>query len=54
MITRKKPKRLYFSVREDVHKKFKKWCEKNDTTIQEQLENMFQVWVETEVEGVEL
>lgn len=54
MVVRKKPKRLYFSVREDVHAQFKKWCEKNNTTIQEQLESMFEVWMETEVQGDEI
>ena len=49
MVKRKKPKRLYFSVTEDIHQLFKDWCEYNDTTIQEQLECMFESWLLTEV-----
>ena len=49
MVKRKKQKRLYFSVTEDIHQLFKDWCEYNNTTIQEQLECMFESWLLTEV-----
>lgn len=49
MAKRKKPKRLYFSVTEDIHQLFKDWCEYNETTIQEQLECMFESWLMLEV-----
>lgn len=49
MAVRKKPKRIYFSVTEDIYQIFKDWCKYNKSTMQEQLECMFETWLLTEV-----
>lgn len=50
-VYRSKPKRLYFSVEEEVYKKFKKYCEINNTTIQEQLSSLFDtLWTSIELD----
>lgn len=48
MSKRTKPKRLYVSVTEDTHQRFKRWCDEQGTTIQEQLESMVEVCLEVE------
>ena len=47
---RTKPKRLYFSVDENVYEKFKQYCKKNETTIQYELSSLFDtLWTSIEM-----
>ena len=49
-VNRTKPKRLYFSVDEDVYEKFKKYCKINNTTIQYELSSLFDtLWTNIEM-----
>ena len=47
---RTKPKRLYFSVDENIYEKFKQYCKKNNTTIQYELSSLFDtLWTNIEM-----